>query len=178
MAEDDTTDETETDETEPEGTEDGGESEKWEPPDKNAWAKQQALLKRLKAERDDSREKFAAYRREKDGEGEEAKQREEQAAKYVKIAKGNAAISALQALGYGKAQARTLAKTIDLSGMELDDDGDIDLGDLADDLTKAFPPERVSRGSGAKVTTGRGRGDSVVGDDVDTRFAKRLLGQL
>ena len=69
-----------------------------------------------------------------------------------------------------------MAKLIDLSNVDVDEDGDVDLDDEIEELTKDFPPDKNVAKGGQRVPTGRGRSDSQPKDDFDTRFAKRLLG--
>lgn len=149
----------------------------YKPPTKEEWEKARNTIKKAREERDRARSDLAASRREKQTDEEKAAEREAESGKWKSTAVMNAAVAELQSAGYTKAQARRLAKIVDLSKVEFDDEGEIDLDDEIEALAKDFPPDRsVAKGGRPGVTTGRGRSDSQPVEDVDTRFAKRLLG--
>lgn len=172
---DNTADDTDSDD-QAEETSDDQAQEEYKPPSKEEWEKVRGAAKKAREERDRVRSELAASRRDKQSDEEKAAEREANEQKWKSKAVTNAAVSALQNAGYGKAQARELAKIVDLSQVELDDDGEIDLEDDIARLAKTFPPEKLGRGPRTTVTTGRGREDSAPKDDVDARFAKKLLG--
>jgi hypothetical protein len=160
---------------------DGDQSEEqqaeYKPPSKEEWEKARNAAKKAREERDKARSELASSRREKQTEEETAAERAAEQQKWQRTAVTNAAVAELQGAGYTKAQARRLSKLIDLSNVDIDDEGDIDLEEEIEQLAKDFPPDKgVARGGG-RVTTGRGREDSQPKDDVDARFAKRLLRQ-
>jgi hypothetical protein len=157
---------------------DDHQEEEFKPPSKEEWEKVRQRLKRANEEAAKNRTELAKQLRKEQSDEDAAKEREAAASKWQRTAVTNAAVAELQGAGYTKAQAKRLARVIDLSNVQIDDDGEIDLEDEIEQLAKDFPPDKgVARGAGARVTTGRGRSDSEPADDVDSKFAKNLLRQ-
>jgi hypothetical protein len=173
---DDTTPPDDTPDPEPDDQPDDEPEVEYKPPSKEEWEKARGAAKKARDERDKIRAELAASRREKQTEEEKAADRAAEQEKWQRTAVTNAAVGELQAAGYTKAQARRLSKLIDLSNVDIDDDGEVDLEEEIEQLAKDFPPDKSVARGGSRVTTGRGREDSQPKDDVDTRFAKRLLG--
>ena len=175
MADDDATDDA-TDDTADE--QDEQQQEEFKPPTKEEWEKARNAAKKAREERDRARSELAASRREKQSDEEKAAERAAEQEKWQRTAVTNAAVAELQGAGYTKAQARRLAKLIDLSSVSIDDEGEIDLEEEIEQLAKDFPPDgTVRRGNNsARVTTGRGR-EAPPEADADAKFAARLLRQ-
>lgn len=68
-------------------------------------------------------------------------------------AKRQAGVSALLAEGLTREQAKTAVRLLDLSDVELDDDGDADLEDQVEDLKSKFPSLFAKQGKTTKGGT-------------------------
>ena len=105
-------------------------------------------LTKIKAERAKLRQELAAARAPK-----EEDQAEQPDDRLVRMA----GISALAAEGLTKAQAKVAVRLLDLSGVEVDDDGDADFEDAIADLKEHFPGMFAKPGgqrtAGGRVST-------------------------
>jgi len=175
MAEpDETTDDTteEVDETESEGATDEGEtSDDWRPPTKEEWLKAERALKRAKDESAKRRIELTKLKKDAEKAGSsgdmgEAAALQEQIKEVRRELSENKAIAAILKAGYNGETPEKMIKLIDFD----DVDGSID------DLKEEFPEKfgRQKKPSG-RANSGYGRGDDTPTEDVDTRFARKLL---
>jgi hypothetical protein len=177
MAEpDETTDDSideEIDETESEETTDDSSTDEWKPPSKEEWQKAERALKRAKDESAKRRIELSKLKREaqaasNSGDMGEAAALREQISEVRQELADNKAIAAILRAGYNGDQPEKMIKLIDF------DDIDGSLEDLKDEFPEKFGKTKSPTG---RASTGRGRADDTPTDDVDTRFAKRLLRQ-
>jgi hypothetical protein len=177
MAEpDETTDDTdeEVEETDAEETTDDSEtSDEWKPPTKEEWQKSERALKRAKDESAKRRIELAKLKKEaqsaaSSGDMGEAAALREQISEVRQELADNKAIAAILKAGYNGDQPEKMIKLIDFDDIE----GSLD--DLKDEFPEKFGRQKPPAG---RASTGRGRADDAPTDDVDTRFAKRLLRQ-
>lgn len=180
---DETTDEVDDTDAEPEGTEESGESEEWKPPSKDEWEKLQRTARARKGEATKARAELAKARKaagEGSINGDAAKQAEERAAAAEVRVVRSEALTAIVGSDFNgsRDQAKAMLRLLDLDGVEADAFGDYDFEEKIDELKDLFP-ERFGKAKGpaGRASTGRGRADDTPTDDVDTRFAKRLLRQ-
>ena len=178
MAEpDDTTDDTADDEevegTEPDETTDDSSTDDWKPPSKEEWEKTQKAMRRAKAESIRHRTELTKLKKDAktaadSGDMGEAAALREQIKEVQQELADNKAVAAILRAGYNGDQPEKMIKLIDLDDIE----GSLD--DLKDEFPEKFGRQQKPAG---RASTGRGRADDTPTDDVDTRFAKRLLRQ-
>jgi hypothetical protein len=179
---------TETDETDDEGTESDQEATEttqaeWTPPSEADYKKLQGIADKRRAERDRYRRDLAALRKAvKATDGEEASGTgadTAQSDKWRGVAVKKAATAALKEAGFnGDAKAlKRLISTIDLSQVEPDDDGDIDIDEQIDDLKGELPAlfGARQRPGAPRVSTGHGRDTDAPAKDVTAEHSLRLL---
>lgn len=166
----------ETEEDTSPGTQDESPAEEDETPDvvKAERDKIRGTLEKIKAERTKLRQELSALKKEKPA--EEAPPED---AKLVRMA----GITALTAEGLTKSQAKVAVRLLDLSGVEVDDDGDADLEDVISELKETFPglfPAKEAAPS-RRVPAGTVRGDrggsKTPGAGVLSDTSRRLMKQ-
>lgn len=95
--------------------------------------KLRGALKKIKDERTKLRADLAKARESKESEEDDAEARGEMRVKRL------AGITALTAEGLSKAQAKVAVRLLDLSDVEVDDEGDADFEDAVEELKELFP---------------------------------------
>jgi hypothetical protein len=176
------TDQTTDEETSSDQETDDGEQAEWTPPSEADYKKLQGIADKRRAERDRYRRDLAALRKAvKATDGEESKGAADTAEsdKWRGVAVKKAATAALKEAGFtGDVKAaKRLIGTIDLSQVEPDDDGDIDIDEQIDDLKDAFPAlfGVKQRPGGRGVSTGHGRDTDAPAKDVTAEHSLKLL---
>lgn len=153
----------ETDETEDE--------EEFTPPSKEETARMKAALKARKKERDDARRELAALK----SKGEEGEAEKPDPDLKVKRLAG---IAALTSEGLSKDQAKVALRLLDLTNVEVDDDGDADFEDAIEELKETFPnlfaKEKPTTGPRRVTTADRGGRSAAPSQD---KTGDRLLKQ-
>jgi hypothetical protein len=107
--------------------------------------KLRTTLAKIKAERTALRKKLAEKN------GDKPDEAEDEAVKADTRVKRLAGVAALTAEGLSKAQAKVAVRLLDLSEVEVDEDGDADLEDAVEELKELFP------GLFGKADTSNGR---------------------
>jgi hypothetical protein len=155
----------------------------WKPPSKEEWEKLQRTARARKGEATKARAELAKLRKgAADGSlnGDAAKEAEERVkTAEVRVVRSEALAAIVGSDFNGsRDQAKAMLRLLDLDGVEADTFGDYDFEDKIEDLKELFP-ERFGKAKqpAGRASTGRGRADDTPTDDVDTRFAKRLLRQ-
>jgi hypothetical protein len=177
---------TEETETSDEGTDQettDEQAEEWKPPSKEDWEKIQAATAKARKDRDKYRTDLNSLRKAvKSADGEEGTKTAADTAesdKWRGVAVKKAATVALKEAGFnGDAKAlKRLIATIDLSQVEPDSDGDIDIDEQIDDLKDELPAlfGAKPRPGAPRVTTSHGRDTDQAERDVTKDHSARLL---
>lgn len=129
--------------------------EEWTPPSQEEFEKVKRTAEARKADMAKLRKELGEYKA-KAGKADDA-QAEDSNLKTKRIA----GVAALAAEGLNKNQAKMLVKMLDLSSVELDDDGDGDFSDAIESLKETFPQlftKEAEKKNRPKVST-KNRGD-------------------
>lgn len=144
----------------------------WTPPSKEEHEKMTRTLAARKKERDDARRELAALKAGQTGGTGKTEPPADPEAKT----KRQAGLAALTGAGLTKEQAKDAVRLLNLSGLEVDEDGDVDgIDDAVADLRTKFPG-LFPRKAGGKVDTADRGGANNGGATMDAT-TKKLMQQ-
>ena len=156
-----------------------GDPPPWQPPTQEEWQKTQRALKRANTQ-------AAKLRAEKKGPAtsgstESGEEGTPPAADPDARVKRLAGIAALTAEGLTREQARSAVRFLDLSSVEVDEEGDADLEDAIGELKDLFPqmfaPSEPERRPSPRPRTAGGRAPAAPGKTADRSASDALLRQ-
>lgn len=135
--------------------------------------KLRTTLAKIKEERKALRAKLAEAKNAKDDDEDTGPDPDERVRRL-------AGITALTSEGMSKAQAKVAVRLLDLSAVEVDEDGDADLDDAVEELKTLFPglfakPSAGGNGAVRRVTTADRGGRRTPATDPDRKMNDRLL---
>lgn len=155
------------------------EPDEYTAPEKEEWERTTASLAKIKAERTKLRKELAEARAGKPKPDEKPDEKDEPKEDPELRVKKVAVTSALVGIGLTKTQARRAARLVDMSDVEVDEDGDAELDDVIADLKSEFPglfPEGGRAGSGPRPRTSGGRSrDAGEKKSADERTSEAML---
>jgi hypothetical protein len=162
------------------GQDDEGSGE-YKAPDEAEWkkvtgtiAKQKETAKSLRRQLAELKEQIAKDKDGKDDEGEKDRPKADPDARVKRLA----VTAALAGEGLTKAQAKRAAGMVDLSEIEVDEDGDADLEDVIDELKETFPAlfgAKETTGTTRRPRTSGGRSNDGGGRTPDQKNSDALL---
>jgi hypothetical protein len=149
----------EVEESEETGVEEKPEQE-WTPPSKEDFEKVRKTAEARKGDVAKLRKELGELKaklgsQESDETKQAAKAEQDRELKTKRIA----GVSALVSEGLSKDQAKKLVRLLDMSEVELDDDGDGDFSDAIDDLKSAFPELFATKRPARPAVSTKNRGD-------------------
>lgn len=136
-------------------------------------------LAAARAERNEARKALAEARKAaskaKDDDEGDSKAADEAVTQLETRLVRQAALTELTGAGLTREQAKRAVNLLDLDGVSVDDDGDVDLDDQIEGLKEDFPELFTAKGRPPVVRRAGQDGKARDGKSVDQRFADKLM---